>query len=241
MLQPSQEQAAVPQFRTLKMHEERDTLPRLRVSDLRAEFASAAADDPDSVRSLALAMIRRIDAYWVAIDYCAPMTLGSGGETPTARPAPQFEHRYGTFHWLRINETKDGPEKVWSEAGSICLNTALHLAQWEFGQVLPEVPDLLRNGRIAAMSACKNQSIAGSPWNKNSRKLTNAGVRKRLRQALNASPYAYLVLHPDSGLPTFYVDSDFARISPAMAERAREANRPFRVSGPREAATRSAA
>ena len=241
MFQPSHEQAAVPQFRTLKMHEERDTLPRLAVTELRAEFALAAADDPDAVRSLALAMIRRIDAYWSAIDYCPPMTLGSGGETPTARPAPQFEHRYGTFHWLRITETTAGPEKVWSEAKSICLNTALHLAQWEFAQILPENPDLLRNGRIAAMSACKNQVIAGSPWNKNSRKLTNAGVRKRLRQALNASPYAYLALHPDSGLPAFYVDSDFARLSPALAERAREVNRAFRVSGPREVVTRSAA
>lgn len=234
MFQPSQEQAAVPQHvSTLKMYEDLGRLPRAPVAELQTRFAGTACDDPECVRDMAAALLQRIDQYWLAIDYCPPMTLRSTGESPTARPAPQFEHQYGSFHWLRITEMADGPQRVWAEAKSMCLNTALVLAQWEFAQFLPGQTDLLRCGRVAAMSACKNELISGSPWSKNSRKLTTSGVRRRLRQTLNSTPNAYLALHPDSGQPIFYVANDFERLAPALQARAREANRPLRISAPR--------
>lgn len=240
MLQSSHEPAPKSAVRTLKMHADAGDLPCLPLVTLRAQLATATTPCPADVRRAADAMLQRIDQYWRAISYCGP--AGGKGELPCALPAPQFEGRYSHYHTgLRVTDPAHGPGTVWSEAQAICLSTALHLAQWELSNVLPDSTDLLRLGRLAAMSACKNESITGLPWGKTSRRLSTAGILKRVRKARAVTPLTYLVLHPETDSPSFHTQPDFERIEHVLEARARENNRVFQVCRPSSRALLEAA
>ncbi|MFP3637532.1 hypothetical protein [Paraburkholderia sp. SIMBA_054] len=227
---------------TLGGHAQAGNLPRLQATTLRAQLATGTPDHPSDVRRAATALLQRVLEYWRFVDYCHPALTLSSGEQPRAIPAPQFTQESGQLRQgLQVNDPLDGPLKVWNEAMAMCLNTALLVAQWELATAMPEAGDLLRKGRVAGLSACKSEAIAGSPWGKTSMRISTVGVRKRVLRALGELPSTWLVLHPDSGAPAFYSTDDYARIGPVFSRRALENNHPLLVCAPRLDAERAAA
>ncbi|WP_205804151.1 hypothetical protein [Burkholderia sp. Ac-20365] len=192
---------------------------------LKAQIATGAANCPSDVRRAAVALLERAMEYWRHVDYCHPMLTGSSGEIPRAIPAPQFAAQYSQLRQgLRVTDPVDGPAKVWEEAMALCLSTALQVAQWEIGKALGDADDRLRLGRIAALSACKNPEIALRPWGKTSRRITTVGIRKRISSALAQLPSTWLILHPDTGVPAFFAQSDYERVGATLQRRARDHN-----------------
>lgn len=231
----------LPAPHTLAAHAFCGALPPLPSLTLRAQIATAASDNPHDIRRAARALIERVATYWECIDYCRPVISGASGELPRALPAPRYENTHNSLRQgLRVTDV-GGPEQIWNEAMSMCLTTAFHVAQWELGSAIPEGQGVLAVGRIAALTACRSESITGSNWKRTSRHMGTTGARKLLARALAGLPQAWLVVHPDTATPFFYADAEYASRGGLLERRAIENNRPFVFSSPAAVAVAQAA
>jgi len=202
------------------------------------EFDTSPHLDPSrataQIRSAAVAVLQRVQQYWKTIDYCSGLLSHRRGYLDGERSicAAHMAGRYGLRQGPRISDPLEGPMAVWSEAVAICLNTACHLAQWELAQANPASRDLLRLGRVAALYACKNESISGANWVKTARRISTVGARLHVPSVLAAIPQAWIVINPEAGTPMLLSADQYARSVAAMSVRARESNQPLIVCPP---------
>lgn len=214
-------------FKTLRQQEDEGILAPLPHVRLRAQLALAEPGNSGDLMRAAFILIQRVRAYYDAVEYCAPRGEVSR-ETPTAYAA-MLTRYYGGFYRGTINvaQPMEGPAAVWDKAGSICLDTAFAVAEWEICRHYPEASGIIRATYGAAVAACKNRDFSGVYWKDARRRLGTKKIRSMLDTVLHNLQHAYYVIHPETGVPSFRTEQNFLWARKKLEEIAAEEGKPL--------------
>jgi hypothetical protein len=214
-------------FRTL-LQQERDgmlaPLPHVR---LRAQLALADQNNPGDLMRTAFILIQRVRAYYDAVEYCPPR-----GDIHREQPvayAAMLSRYYGGFYRASIDvaSASEGPSAVWEKAGSMCLDTAFSVAEWEICRHYPEASGIVRATMAAAVSACKSRDFSGTYWKDAKRRLATKKIRSMLDTVLANLQHAYYVIHPETGIATFRTEQNFGWARKKLEEIAADDGKPL--------------
>lgn len=214
-------------FKTLLQQEREGMLAPLPHVRLRAQLALAEQGNAGDLMRAAFILIQRVRAYYEAVEYCPPRG-DANRELPTAYAA-MLTRSYGGFYRGTINVMlpTEGPAAVWEKAGSMCLDTAFTVAQWEIGMHYPEASGIIRATFASAVSACKNRDFSGVYWKDARRRLGAKKIRAMLDTVLGNLQHAYYVLHPETGVPSFRTEQNFIWARKKLEEIAAEDGKPL--------------
>ncbi|MGV3742608.1 MAG: hypothetical protein ACO1NO_09900 [Burkholderiaceae bacterium] len=209
-------------FKTLRQQERDGLLAPLPHVRLRAQLALAEQDNAGDLMRTAFILIHRVRAYYDAVEYCAPRGDASR-ETPTAYAAMLTRYHSGLYREaINIAHHPEGPAAAWEKAGSMCLDTAFAVAEWEIGQHYPESCGILRAAFASAVNACKNRDFSGVYWKDARRRLGTKKLRSMLDTVLGNLQHAYYVIHPETGAPCFRAEQNFTWARKKLEEIAAE-------------------
>lgn len=196
-------------FKTLKQWQDEGTLAPLPHVRLRAQLALAEPDNPADLLRMAMILIQRVRSYFGVVEYCA--SRGDIHREYPAAYAATLSRYYGGLYRQSINVTHpaEGPPAVWNKAGSMCLDTAFAVAEWEICQHYPEALTLIGLTKAAALTACKNSDFSGIYWRDAKRRLGTRKIRTMLDTVQGNVQHAYFVIHPDTGIPSFRTEQNF--------------------------------
>jgi hypothetical protein len=196
-------------YKTLRQQECDGILASLPHVRLRAQLALAESGNAGDLMRAAFVLIHRVRAYYDAVEYCAPRG-DAARETPTAYAA-MLTRYYGGFYRGTVNVAHplEGPVAVWEKAGSMCMDTAFAVAEWEICRHYPEASGIIRATLAAAVAACKNRDFSGVYWKDARRRLGTKKIRSMLDTVLDNLQHAYYVLHPETGVPSFRTEQNF--------------------------------
>lgn len=214
-------------FKTLMQHARDGILAPLPHVRLRAQLALAEQDNAGDLMRAAFILIQRVRAYYDAVEYCPPRG-DAHRESPTAYAA-MLTRYYGGLYRESINvaHPAGGPALVWEKAGSMCLDTAFAVAEWEICTHYPEASGVIRATFASAVSACKNRDFSGVHWKDARRRLGVKKVRAMLDTVLGNLQRAYYVLHPETGAPSFRTEQNFIWARKKLDEIAAEDGKPL--------------
>lgn len=214
-------------FKTLKQQCSEGFLAALPHVRLRAQLALAEKNNPADLMRAAFMLIQRVRAYYDAVEYCAPRG-DIHRDFPTAYSATLTRY-YGGFYRGTINAAlpTEGPAAVWNKAGSLCLETAFTVAQWEICQNYPEAADIITLSKEAAMAACKNSDFSGIYWRDAKRRIGTKKIRAMLDTVLVSLQQAYFVIHPETGVPSFRTEQNFIWAQKKLEEIAASEGKPL--------------
>jgi hypothetical protein len=209
-------------FKTLRQRELEGVLAPLPHVRLRAQLALAELDNAGDLMRVAFILIQRVRAYYDAVEYC-PSRGDASRESPTAYAAMLTRYEGGLYRGI-INTAhpSEGPAAVWGKAGSMCLDTAFAVAEWEIGLHYPEASGILRATFASALSACKNRDFSGTYWKDARRRLSTKKIRGMLDTVLGNLQHAYYVIHPETGVPCFRTEQNFTWARKKLEEIAAE-------------------
>jgi hypothetical protein len=214
-------------FKTLKQQQSDGILATLPHVRLRAQLALAEKNNPADLMRAAFMLIQRVRAYYDAAEYCAPRG-DIHRDLPTAYSATLTRY-YGGFYRGTINVAlpTEGPASVWNKAGSLCLDTAIAVAQWEICQNYPEAADIINASKEAALNACKNSDFSGIYWRDAKRRIGTKKIRAMLDTVLTSLQQAYFVIHPETGVASFRTEQNFIWAQKKLEEIAASEGKPL--------------
>jgi hypothetical protein len=197
-------------LKTLRQQEFEGFLAPLPHVRLRAQLALAEQNNAGDLMRAAFILIQRVHAYFDAVEYCPPRG-DANRETPTAYSALLTRY-HGGFYRSTINvaQGEEGPAAAWDKAGSMCLDTAFAVAEWEICRHYPEACGVIQPAKLAAVSACKNRDFSGVYWKDARRRLATKKIRSMLATVLGNLQHAYYVIHPETGVPSFRSEQNFS-------------------------------
>jgi hypothetical protein len=197
-------------FKTLRQQEHEGLLTPLPHVRLRAQLALAEQDNAGDLMRAAFILIRRVQAYFDAVEYCPPRG-DIHREYPTAYSAMLTRCHSGLYRsTINVAHAEEGPVAVWDQAGSMCLDTAFAVAEWEICRHYPEASGIIQSTKAAALTACKNRDFSGMYWKDARRRLATRKIRSMLDTVLCNLQHAYYVIHPETGVPGFRAEHNFA-------------------------------
>lgn len=214
-------------FKTLRQQECEGFLASLPHVRLRALLALAEPDNAGDLMRAAFLLIQRVRAYYDAVEYCAPRG-DAAREIPTAYAAMLTRYYGGLYRGsINVAHPLEGPAAVWERAGSMCLDTAFAVAEWEICSHYPEACGIVRRTSAAALAACKNRDFSGVYWKDARRRLGTKKIRSMLDTVLGNLQHAYYVMHPETGVPSFRSEQNFSWARKKLEEIAAEEGKPL--------------
>lgn len=199
-------------------------LPHVR---LRAQLALADSGNAGDLMRAAIVLIQRVRAYYDAVEYCAPRGDASR-ETPTAYAAMLTRYYGGLYRGtINVNHPLEGPAAIWEKAGSMCLETAFAVAEWEICRHYPEASGIIRSTHGAAVAACKNRDFSRVYWKDARRRLGTKKIRSMIDTVLENLQHACYVIHPETGVPSFRTEQNFLWARNKLEEIAAEEGKPL--------------
>lgn len=209
-------------FKTLRQQECDGMLAPLPHVRLRAQLALAEPDNPGDLMRTAFMLLHRVRAYYDAVDYCPPRG-DAGREYPTAYAAMLTRYHGGLYRGtINVAQEEGGAAAAWEKAGSMCLDTAFAVAEWELCRHYPEASGFVKSVIPAAIAACKNRDFSGMYWKDARRRLGTKKMRAMLDTVLGNLQHAYFVLHPETGVPSFRAEQNFTWARKKLEEIASE-------------------
>jgi hypothetical protein len=196
-------------LKTLRQQEFEGPLAPLPHVRLRAQLALAEPNNAGDLMRAAFILIQRVHAYFDAVEYCPPRG-DANRENPVAYSAMLTRYPGGFYRSaISAAHPDEGPAAVWDKAGSMCLDTAFAVAEWEICRHYPEASGIIQSTRIAAVNACKNRDFSGTYWKDARRRLSTRKIRSMLDTVLGNLQHAYFVIHPETGVPSFRTEQNF--------------------------------
>jgi hypothetical protein len=196
-------------LKTLRQQEFEGPLAPLPHVRLRALLALAEEHNAGDLMRAAFILIQRVHAYFDAVEYCPPRG-DANREIPAAYAAMLTRYHDGLYRSaINVANPEEGPAAVWDKAGSMCLDTAFAVAEWEICRHYPEACAIIRSTRTAAVNACKNRDFSGIYWKDARRRLATKKIRAMLDTVLGNLQHAYYVIHPETGVPGFRTEQNF--------------------------------
>ncbi len=175
---------------------------------LRARLAGAEQDNPSDLLRAAVILTERVRAYFNAIEYSPPR---SDSAYPTALAARPGWNGSGTDRRrFIVGHFAIGAQRLWDEAGAMCLDAAFFIAEWELTSELPEAAEVIRLAAVAAANACKNAEFSGMQWATVCRRYGTKGIRAMLDKVLSKLPGACMLVFPDAGVPVLQTAESWA-------------------------------
>lgn len=209
-------------FKTLRQQECEGNLAPLPHVRLRAQLALAEAENAGDLMRTAFMLIHRVRAYFDAVEYCAPRGE-VGREYPTAYAAMLTRYHGGLYRGtINVTHPAEGAAAVWDKAGSMCLDTAFAVAEWEICRHYPEAAGIVHSVMPTAAGACKNRDFTGVYWKDARRRFGTKKMRAMLDTVLRNLQHAYFVLHPETGAPSFRSEQNFLWAQKKLEEIAAE-------------------
>jgi hypothetical protein len=197
-------------FKTLRQQEFDGVLAPLPHVRLRAQLALAEQNNAGDLMRAAFILIQRVRAYFDAVEYCPPRG-DANRDYPAAYSAMLTRYHGGLYRSIiNVAHPEEGPAAVWDRAGSMCLDTAFAVAEWEICRHYPEASIIIQSTRMAAVNACKNRDFSGTYWKDARRRLSTRKMRTMLDTVLGTLQHAYYVIHPETGVPSFRTEQNFA-------------------------------
>lgn len=163
------------------------TLPPLDRSRLRAQLSLENRVTAANIRRATALVLQRIRDYYTVVQYTGPGYVYGRVESeyPSALNAVA-KYNYLNSTWYRQEMTPDHPtcttERVFNEAGWLCVNTACKVAIHEMVEEVPEAHEILGQARYAIQSMCQNRELSAINWANSRRRLGTPGILKLLNR-----------------------------------------------------------
>ncbi len=188
-------------------------LPALDRVRTRAQLAMVDTVTAANIRLATTLLLSRVREYYKAVNYTGPgYVFGRvDSEFPSALYAAPV-HNYMDDTWIHQEMSPANPtctaQRLFEEAGWLCLDTACRVAIHEITQEVPEAQVVLLQARYCIRSMCEDRKLSGINWRDARRRLRTPGVRKLLGRIGEMLPYARIgrgavrpaVFLPDEGL-----------------------------------------
>lgn len=169
------------------------TLPALDRGRLRAQLGMEDRITAANIRRATALVLQRIEDYYTVVQYTGPGYVYGrvDSDCPSARYAVA-RHNYMDDSWIYQEMTPDHPtctdEKVFKEAGWLCVETACKVAIHEMAVEVPEATQVLGQARYAIRAMCQSSNLSGVNWAESRRRLGTPGIRKILKRLSQSLP-----------------------------------------------------
>jgi len=153
---------------------------------IRAQFSMLNVIRAADIRRATELVLARITAYYQVIGYTGPEYVYGrvDSEFPSALCAkPELNYMYNTWSYREMSPTHPicTVERLFNEAGFMCIQTACKVAADELSKELPESKELFVIAGRAVQSMIKDRDISGISWRDSMRRLRTPGIRKALK------------------------------------------------------------
>jgi hypothetical protein len=180
---------------------------------IRAQFSLLDRFQASDIRRAIALVLGRISAYYQVIAYTGPAY--TYGRVDNAYPSalyakPEHNSLYQTWSYREMSPTHPTCtiDRLFNEAGSMCIQTACKVAEAELSEEVPESKDLFRIAGRAIQTMVYDRDLSEVRWNESMRRLGTPGIRKILKRLTTKLGDAHIGW--DRGL--------FAAVVPATCE-----------------------
>lgn len=154
---------------------------------IRAQFAQLDVFQASDIRRAMELVLARITNYYQVISYTGPAYVYGrvDSEYPSALYAkPEHNYMYQTWSYREMSPAHPSCtiQRLFNEAGSMCLPTACKVAQAELAEEVPESNEVFRLAGYAVMSMVKDREFSEVRWSDSMRRLGTPGIRKVLKR-----------------------------------------------------------
>ncbi len=179
--------AAPSPAQTIASARECGALAPLNRKKIRAQFGLVDEVTADHVRRATALLIERIQDYYTVVQYTGPGYVYGrvDSEWPSALYAtPQFNSMEGEWSHKEMSPTHPTctSERLFNEAGWLCLDTACRVAVYEMCLEVPEAKMVLEQARYAILSMCNDRALSETDWRSSRRRIGTRGIRKLLER-----------------------------------------------------------
>lgn len=179
--------AAPSPAQTIASARECGALAPLNRKKIRAQFGLVDEVTADHVRRASALLIERIQDYYTVVQYTGPGYVYGrvDSEWPSALYAtPQFNSMEGEWSHKEMSPTHPTctSERLFNEAGWLCLDTACRVAVYEMCLEVPEAKMVLEQARYAILSMCNDRALSEKDWRSSRRRIGTRGIRKLLER-----------------------------------------------------------
>lgn len=163
------------------------SLPPMNRIRLRAQLGMVEDITASNIRLATALLLQRVQDYYTVVQYTGPAYVYGrvDSEFPSALYAKP-KHSYMNDTWFQQEMSPTHPtctvERLFSEAGWLCLDTACRLAVAELAREVPEARAVLDQGRYAIKGMCEQRELTELNWKDSRRRLGTPGIRKMLKR-----------------------------------------------------------
>ncbi|MGI0649469.1 hypothetical protein ACRCPS_31115 [Pseudomonas aeruginosa] len=154
---------------------------------IRAQFALLDTFQAADIRRAIVLVLARISEYYQVIAYTGPEYVYGrvDSEYPSALYAkPELNYMYQTWSHREMSPTHPTctVQRLFNEAGSMCIQTACKVAEAELTEEVPESKELFRVAGRAILTMVKDREFSEVRWSDSMRRLGTPGIRKMLKR-----------------------------------------------------------
>lgn len=162
-------------------------LAPLNRKKIRAQFGLVDVVTADHVRRATALLLERIQDYYTVVQYTGPGYVygRADSEWPSALYAtPEFNSMEGEWSHKEMSPTHPTctSERLFNEAGWLCLDTACRVGVYEMCLEVPEAKMVLEQARYAILSMCNDRALSETDWRSSRRRIGTRGIRKLLER-----------------------------------------------------------